>query len=63
MADKNKDEMAQEAVENRDGTAQTGGAKNPAGPHAKDTLVDKQKTPGAGSLPDEKGREADVGPD
>ena len=39
----------------------------PAGPHAKERLTDREKTPGTGALPDpvqEGGQpEADVGPD
>ena len=35
----------------------------PAGPHAKEKLTDREKTPGTGSLPDERQPDADVGPD
>ena len=35
----------------------------PAGPHAKEELIDREKTPGTGALPDEGEHEADVGPD
>ena len=35
----------------------------PAGPHAKDRLTDRDKTPGTGALPDDRQPEADVGPD
>lgn len=34
-----------------------------AGPHAKESLTDREKTPGTGALPDERQPEADVGPD
>ena len=34
----------------------------PAGPHAKPELTDYEKTPGTGSLPDDKNKEADIGP-
>lgn len=34
-----------------------------AGPHAKKSLTDKEKTPGTGSLPDPEQPGADVGPD
>jgi hypothetical protein len=37
----------------------------PAGPHAKERLTDRDKTPGTGALPDpvqERQPEADVGP-
>jgi hypothetical protein len=35
----------------------------PAGPHAREDLIDNEKTPGTGSLPDPQGGEADVGSD
>jgi hypothetical protein len=35
----------------------------PAGPHARPDLIDNEKTPGTGSLPDPQGGEADVGSD
>lgn len=35
----------------------------PAGPHDKEELIDREKTPGTGSLPDPGQTEADVGPD
>lgn len=35
----------------------------PAGSHAKEKLIDREKTPGTGSLPDERQPDADVGPD
>ncbi|MBX9456283.1 MAG: hypothetical protein KL863_09820 [Rhizobium sp.] len=40
-----------------------GDATPPAGPHAKKSLTDTEKTPGTGSLPDPDQPEADVGPD
>ncbi|HEV7433902.1 MAG TPA: hypothetical protein VGO22_03365 [Pseudorhizobium sp.] len=63
MANDNKDERAQEAVESTGGKSGGGQERNPAGPHAKDKLTDPEKTPGAGSLPDDQGKEADIGPD
>lgn len=63
MADADKDQVAQEAVENRDETKAGGGDRKPAGPHAREELTDREKTPGAGSLPNEQGPEADVGSD
>lgn len=58
----NKDKQAQQAVEERDDTVVS--PKNPpAGPHATEELTDRDKTPGAGSLPDDQGKEADIGPD
>lgn len=35
----------------------------PEGPHARDELIDSEKTPGTGSLPDHSKGEADIGPD
>lgn len=35
----------------------------PAGPHAKESLTDREKTPGTGALPENGGPEADIGPD
>ena len=35
----------------------------PAGPHAKESLIDREKTPGTGALPEKGQPEADVGPD
>ncbi|MGO4624406.1 hypothetical protein AB4Z34_30680 [Ensifer sp. 2YAB10] len=47
-----KDKKAQEAIEET-GKESAGGEHLPtAGPHAKDRLTDKSKTPGTGSLPD-----------
>lgn len=62
MSPKNEDRKAQDAIEERDDA--TGKAKTPpAGPHATEEQTDHDKTPGAGSLPDDRGKEADVGPD
>lgn len=33
------------------------------GPHAREDLIDREKTPGTGSLPGPNGEESDVGPD
>ncbi len=63
MAEQNKDQVAQEAVEERDESKAGGGDAKPAGPHAREELTDKEKTPGAGSLPTDQGPEADVGSD
>lgn len=35
----------------------------PAGPHAKESLTDREKTPGTGALPEKGQKEADAGPD
>ncbi len=40
-----------------------GGETPLAGPHAKEALVDNEKTPGTGALPGKTQPEADVGPD
>ncbi|WP_170986365.1 hypothetical protein [Rhizobium sp. LC145] len=56
----NEDKKAREAVESGKPLKP---AKEPAGPHAKEHLIDRDKTPGSGSLPEPGGREADVGPD
>jgi hypothetical protein len=58
MAD---DKKAQEAVEGNDKGKP--GKSPPAGPHAKEHLIDREKTPGTGSLPEKGDRDADVGPD
>jgi len=50
--DMNKETKAQRAIEET-GKEPVPGEDDPAaGPHAKDHLIDKSKTPGAGSLPD-----------
>lgn len=47
-----KDKLAQEAIEET-GKEVPAASHNPAaGPHAKQHLMDKSKTPGTGSLPD-----------
>jgi len=57
-----EDKQAQNAVEN--GGTEAAAKKTPAaGPHARDDLTDKEKTPGTGALPDETAKEADVGSD
>ncbi|MDX3927048.1 MAG: hypothetical protein QHC90_14735 [Shinella sp.] len=33
------------------------------GPHARDDLTDREKTPGTGSLPDRNSQSTDAGPD
>lgn len=50
---------------NDDSAKKKDGAKNriPAGPHARPDLTDREKTPGTGSLPDDKDGDSDVGPD
>ncbi|KGE00221.1 MULTISPECIES: hypothetical protein [Rhizobium/Agrobacterium group] len=57
-----EDKKAQEAVEHADKSTEI--SKQPAaGPHAKDRLTDRDKTPGTGSLPDPDSKETDAGPD
>lgn len=56
-----EDRKARDAIEGSETKAKE---KAPAGPHAKEHLIDKSKTPGSGSLADDKTTpEADVGPD
>ena len=57
-----EDKTAREAVEHVDRNAKPGNHPT-AGPHAKPHLIDKDKTPGTGSLPDPDAKEADAGPD
>jgi hypothetical protein len=45
-----EDKKAQDVVEQTDGGTGDGKKTPPAGPHAKDRLTDKSKTPGTGSL-------------
>ncbi|MGE7368782.1 hypothetical protein ACQKKX_06860 [Neorhizobium sp. NPDC001467] len=48
----NKNESAREAIEENERKGHEADSP-PAGPHAKQHLTDKSKTPGTGSLPDE----------
>ncbi|RWX78855.1 hypothetical protein EPK99_09760 [Neorhizobium lilium] len=57
-----EDRNAQEAVENVDKSVQTQD-RPAAGPHARKDLTDMEKTPGTGALPDDDGKDADVGSD
>lgn len=57
-----EDKKAREAVEHA-GKASRPEGHPPAGPHAKEHLTDKDKTPGTGSLPEADAKEADAGPD
>ena len=57
------DKKAQDAVESREEPNRRAEGDKSAGPHAKEHLTDREKTPGSGSLPDDAGKEADVGPD
>lgn len=57
------DEKARKDIEEQTPPAKKEEGSPPAGPHAREGLVDPEKTPGSGSLPDDTAREADVGPD
>jgi hypothetical protein len=57
-----EDKQAQQAVENID-TSTILTDKPAAGPHAREDLTDREKTPGTGALPDANGEDADVGSD
>lgn len=48
----NKDKSAQEAIEDTGKKAPIAPEGPPAGPHAKQHLMDKSKTPGTGFSPD-----------
>ena len=63
MNDKGDDENARKEIEHNNADGQENQGTPPAGPHAKERLVDREKTPGSGALPDDQGRDADVGPD
>jgi hypothetical protein len=57
-----EDKQAQDAIENVEKPAR--GENHPAaGPHAKEHLIDREKTPGTGSLPEPESKDADAGPD
>ncbi|MFB9947771.1 hypothetical protein ACFFP0_02875 [Rhizobium puerariae] len=57
-----EDRKARESVEHASKAAAS--ADRPAaGPHAKEHLIDRDKTPGTGSLPEPDARETDAGPD
>ena len=61
------DKQAQTAIEetpDRNAPAEKPSTTAPAaGPHAKENLIDREKTPGSGSMPDGNGTDTDVGPD
>lgn len=56
-----KDNAAQESIEGKDEKNPAPVDNPPAGPHAKDSLTDKSKTPGAGSLPEDDADEVSPG--
>lgn len=57
-----EDKQARETIEHTGKPNQT--SKHPsAGPHAKDRLTDRDKTPGTGALPEPDAKETDAGPD
>lgn len=55
------DKSAQKSIEQQDVNAKPDRDMPAAGPHARDTLTDHEKTPGTGSLPDKNHGDADVG--
>jgi hypothetical protein len=56
-----EDKNAREAIERVDKPGGDTGDHPAAGPHAKDHLTDKDKTPGTGALSDADSREIDAG--
>lgn len=57
----NKDKKAQRAIE-QTGKKEAENSEHPsAGPHAKEHLIDKSKTPGAGALPNNNETEVSPG--
>lgn len=55
-----EERTAQEIIEHRERPAKT--AKHPpARPHDKEHLIDREKTPGTGSLPEPNSKEVDTG--
>lgn len=54
--------MNDQKTDDHDGAKRQPEKLPPAGPHAKPELTDHEKTPGTGSLPDDKNGEADIGP-
>ncbi|WP_105400371.1 MULTISPECIES: hypothetical protein [unclassified Neorhizobium] len=57
-----EDRTAQETVEHTEKRMKTA-QQPPAGPHGKEHLTDRDKTPGAGSLPEPNAKEVDAGSD
>ena len=55
------DKTAQEAVEQTKQDKGTQKKSPAAGPHARENLTDHEKTPGTGSLPDQKSGDIDAG--
>lgn len=57
-----EDRQARDAVEHIE--KPTPASKTPpAGPHDKEHLIDREKTPGTGSLPEPDAQETDAGPE
>ncbi len=55
-----EDRTAQETIEHTEKPVKTSNHP-PAGPHAKERLIDREKTPGAGSLAEPDAKEVDAG--
>ena len=55
------DKAAQKAVEQTKADKKADTDKPSAGPHARKDLTDHAKTPGTGSLPDERASDVDAG--
>jgi hypothetical protein len=55
-----EDKQAQQAVEDVD-TSTTSAKKPAAGPHAREDLTDRNKTPGTGALPEADSKDTDAG--
>ena len=55
-----EDKQAQQSVENVD-TSTHAANKPAAGPHAREDLTDKDKTPGTGALPEANSKDTDAG--
>ncbi|CDZ60807.1 Hypothetical protein NGAL_HAMBI2605_12010 [Neorhizobium galegae bv. orientalis] len=55
-----EERTAQEVIEHRGKPLRTA-RHSPAGPHAKERLIDREKTPGAGSMAEPDAKEVDAG--
>ncbi|CDZ28212.1 hypothetical protein [Neorhizobium galegae] len=57
-----EERTAQEVIEHRGKPVKTA-RHSPAGPYAKEHLIDREKTPGAGSLAEPNAKEVETGSD
>lgn len=55
-----EERTAQEVIEHRGKPVKTA-RHSPAGPHAKEQQIDREKTPGAGSMAEPDAKEVDAG--